>query len=331
MKKLIPILLILNILLVSCKNSGPVIGFMLPHMTIKRYLIERDVFTKKVRELGGDVIFMSADNDEVKQLEQVKVILNKNIDVLVLDPVNRYKAAEMVRAAHDKGIKVISYDRLIANCDVDKYVTFNASDIGIQMCEYATNKISAGKYFILGGDKSDMNAVMIDDAVVKFLLPLVKSGKIQIVYKTFIEKYAADEAEFQVTRYLNLSQDVPDVVISSSDVMSLGALNAFKKLDLENKILITGQNADLKACKNIIKGKQALTIYKPVKKLAELAADLSMKMVKGENVDNSFQSKIFNGNRDVPSTLLKVITLDATNLKQILVADGIYTEAELSE
>jgi D-xylose transport system substrate-binding protein len=330
MRKLILILFLINFFIVSCKNSVPVIGFMLPHMTAKRYNIERDVFTKKVRELGGDVIFMSADNDEAKQSEQVKELLNKNIDVLVLDPVNRFKAAEMVRAAHQKGIKVISYDRLIANSDVDKFMTFNAFDIGAQMCEYAINKMPIGKFFILGGDKMDMNAVMIDDAVVKFLSPSVKSDKINIVYKTFIDKYAADDAEFQVTRYLNLSQEVPDVVIASSDMLALGALNAFKKFGLEGKVIITGQNAELFACKNILQGQQAMTIYKPVKKLAEMAAELSVKMAKGENVDDSFQSKIFNGNKDVASTLLKVITIDVKNLK-IIVADGMISEADLSK
>ncbi len=331
MRKLIPNLFLIAFLLVSCKNSGPVIGFMLPHMNAKRYNIERDVFTKKVRELGGDVIFMSADNDEVKQLEQVKEILNKNIDILVLDPVNRFKAAEMVRAAHQKGIKVISYDRLIANSDVDKFMTFNAFDIGTQMCEYVINKTPGGKFFILGGDKTDMNAVMIDDAIVKFLAPSVKSGKVSVVYKTFIEKYAADDAEMVVTRYLMLSQDMPDVVIASSDMLALGALNAFKKFDLEGKVLITGQGGEIFACKNMLKKLQAMTVYKPVKKLAELSAELSVKMAKGENVDNSFQSKIFNGNADIPSTLLKVITVDATNLKQIIMADGMISEAELSQ
>jgi D-xylose transport system substrate-binding protein len=302
---------------------------MLPHMTIKRYAIEREAFTKKVHELGGEVVFFSADNDEVKQSEQLKEMLNK-IDILVLDPVNRFTAAGMVRSAHEKNIKVISYDRLIANCDVDKYVTFNAADIGTQMCEYVTNKMPAGRYFILGGDKSDMNAVMIDDAIVKFLTPSVKSGKIQVVYKTFIEKYAEDEAELKVTRYLNLSQDAPDVVIASSDMLALGALNAFKKLDLGKNILITGQNGELFACKNILKGLQAMTIYKPVQKLAEMAAELSVKMAKGDNVDDSFQNKIFNGKVDVPSTLLKVITVDATNMK-IILADGMFSEADLNK
>jgi len=322
-------IILVNILAVSCKHkSGPLVGFMLPHMNGKRYSIERDVFTARVRELGADVIFMSADNDEEKQIAQVNEILSKDIDILVLDPVNRFRA-EMVRAAHNVGIKVISYDRMIANCDVDEFISFDASAIGNQMTQYALNKVPEGKYFILGGDKSDMNAVMIDNALEKTLSPSIKSGKINIVYKTFIEKYSTDDAEYEMTRFLNLSQDAPDVVIASTDKLALGALNAFKNFELEGKVLITGQDGELFSCKNILKGYQAMTIYKPVKKMAKLAAELSIKMAKGENIDDYSKSKIFNGKEDIPSILLEVITVDATNLKNTIVADGMISEAEL--
>jgi D-xylose transport system substrate-binding protein len=330
-KKLITLTFASIILAFSCKKTGPVIGFMLPHMTIKRYPIERDVFTQKVHELGGEVIFMSADNDEMKQFEQVKEILSKNIDILVLDPVNRFKAAGMVRAAHQKGIKVISYDRLIANCDVDYLMTFDASAIGKQMSEYVTNKMPNGKYYILGGDKTDMNAIMIDDAVTKSLAPSVTSGKINILCKMFIEKYAADEAEYQVSRYIKLSQEKPDVIIASADMLATGALKALKKFNLDGKVLITGQGGELANCKNILSGKQAMTIYKPVKLMAELAANLSMKMAKGEDVTDAFQNKLFNGSNEIPATLLKVITVDAANLRKTIVGDGMVSEAELAK
>jgi D-xylose transport system substrate-binding protein len=149
------------------------------------------------------------------------------------------------------------------------------------------------------------------------------------VYKTFIETYSADDAENEIKRFLNLSGEIPDVVLASSDMLALGALNAYKKYGLERKVLITGQGGEIFACKNILKGHQAMTIYKPVKKLAELAAELSIKMAKGKNVDDYFKSKVFNGKIDVPSTLLEVITVDATNLKSTIVADGMISEAEL--
>jgi D-xylose transport system substrate-binding protein len=330
MLKLLCLCIAVSIFCSSCKKESITVGFLLPHMTIKRYPMERDVFTSKIHELGGEVKFMSADNDEAKQTEQVKELLKENVDILVLDPVNRFRAAEMVRGAHKKGIKVISYDRLIANSDVDVFMTFDAYAIGRQMTQYALDKKPKGDYFIMGGDKTDMNAVMINESIEKTLASSVQSGNVKVVYRTFIEKYTTEDAENEMIRYLKLSQNAPDVVLASSDMLALGTLNALKKFGLDGKVLITGQGGEVFACKNILKGQQTMTIYKPVKKMAVLAAELSMKIAKGENVDEFFKNKLFNGKKEISSTLLEVISVDATNLKSTIVTDGMVTEDELS-
>jgi D-xylose transport system substrate-binding protein len=321
------IVVFLGVIMASCgKKSGPTIGFMLPHMTIKRYLIERDEFTRKVKELGGEVIFMSADNDEHKQMLQEEELLKKNIDILVLDPVNRFSAAEMVRKAHDKGIKVISYDRLVANCDVDAFLTFDPSAIGVKMAQFSLNKIPEGNYFILGGDKTDINAVMIDEAIHK---TLAASPKAAIIYTTYIEKYLTEDAENEVDRFLNLSMDVPDAILASSDALAKGALLALQKKGVQKQVLITGQNADAYSCKAILEGRQAMTIYKPIKKMAAMAAEIAVNLTKGMDVNGIFKRKLFNGSKEVPSTFLDVIVIDAQNLRSTVVADGLLTEAEL--
>jgi D-xylose transport system substrate-binding protein len=258
---------ILTLFLVSsCKTSGPKVGFMLPNFNSKRYLIEKDVFTATVEALGGKVLFMQADNDEEKQIQQLHEILKEKIDILVLDPVNRFRGAEMIRMAHDKGIKVISYDRLVANCDVDALITFDANATGKQMADYSIKNKPTGNYIILGGDKSDINAVMINSAVEKSLEPSLKSGNIKVLFKTYIEKYSREDAENTVTTCLNLSLEKPDVIITSSDAMAQGAINALQKSGLVGKVIVTGQNGELSACKNILAGKQSITIYKPVRK-----------------------------------------------------------------
>ena len=313
----------------SCKTSGPKIGFMLPHMNSKRYLVERDVFIAKVKELGGQVLFMQADNDEEKQIEQLKEIIKEGIDILVLDPVNRFRGAEMVRIAHNKGIKVISYDRLVANCDVDAMVTFDANAIGKKMADYAINKRPNGNYIILSGDKSDINAVLIYSAVEKALEPSVKSGNIKILFRSYVEKYAMEETENNVTLCMNLSMQEPAAIITANDAMAQGAINALKKAELDGQVIVTGQNADLYGCKNILAGKQAITIYKPVKKMASTTAEIAVKLTKGEKVSNFFKAILNNGSIDVPSIFLDVITVDASNMKTTVIADGFYSEAEI--
>lgn len=325
------ILILISLSIISCKEkSGPKIGFMLPHMTIKRYIIEKEAFTAKIKELGGEVIFMSADNDEEKQNQQVNDILDEGIDVLVLDPVNRFSAAGMVRAAHNKGIPVISYDRLVANCDVDNFLTFDATAVGTLMTNYVLSKKPEGNYIILGGDKSDINAVLIDAAIEKSLSPSIKSGKIKIVYKSFIEKYSEDDASHEIVRFFNLTSEKPDVILACSDILAKGAINGIKKAGFAGNILITGQGGELIACKNILINQQSMTVYKPIKKLANLAAEISFDLAKNENIDKYFKTTIFNGYSDIPCTFLEVISVNAANIRSTVVADGLITESELT-
>jgi D-xylose transport system substrate-binding protein len=315
----------------SCsKKNGPTIGFMLPHMNTKRYTIERDEFTKKVKELGGDVVFMSADNDEIKQIQQVNEILQKDIDILVLDPVNRFRAADMVRSAHDKGIPVISYDRLVANCDIDAFITFDANAIGSKMTTYAINKVPHGKYLILNGDKLDINAVLINEAIQKTLAPSVASGNIEIVYQSFIEKYAADEAAYELGKYFDLSMEFPDVILCAGDMLAQGAISAIHNYAIDKKIVITGQDAAVCACKEILNGNQTMTIYKPVKKMAHMTAEIAVNLSKGKKTNTFFKNKIFNGMIEVPAIFLDVIVVDASNLRNTVLAEGFITEAELA-
>jgi len=329
MKRLSFLSILTLIVVSSCKVSGPKIGFMLPHLNNHRYLIEKSVFIERVEKLGGKVLFRVADNDEEKQIQQLKEILKEGIDILVLDPVNRFRGAEMVRMAHDKGIKVISYDRLVANCDVDALITFDANAIGKQMADYAIKNKPTGNYIILGGDKSDVNAVMIDSAVEKSLGPSIKSGNIRIIHKSYIEKYSPEDAENTVTTCLNLSLEKLDVIITSGDAIAQGAIKALQKFGLDGQVFITAQNGELFACKNILAGKQSMTIYKPVKKMAALAAEIAVNLYKGDKISQYFKSTLFNGSIDVPSYFFDVITVDASNMKSTIIADGFYSESEV--
>lgn len=326
---LVTTILSLLSLISSCKSSGPRVGFMLPHTNIKRYLVEKDAFTSKIEALGGKALFRSADNDEEKQIQQLKEIINEGIDILVLDPVNRFRGAEMVRFAHDHGIKVISYDRLVANCDVDALVTFDAYAIGKKMAEYSLSKKPSGTYIIFGGDKSDVNAVMINEAVEKSLENAVKSGNIKVLFRSFIEKYSLEDTENTLNTCLNFSLEKPDVVITASDAMAQGVINALQTSGLTGQTIVTGQNAELNACKNILAGKQSMSIYKNVKKMASTTAEIAINLCKGEKIKNIFNAKLNNGSIDVPSYFFDVVSVDASNMKSTVIADGFYSEAEI--
>jgi D-xylose transport system substrate-binding protein len=321
---------LIAVIIVSCSTKKELkVGFLLPNLIQKRYLKEKDLFTQKIKDLGGSVIILSADNDDNLQLQQAKEIIGQGVSVLVVNSVNANTAAAIVRIAHLKNVQVIAYDRLISNCDLDYFLSFDNEKVGELMAEYVTKIKPEGKYILLGGDKADQNAIWVKNGQLRTLEPFLKAGKINIVYNTYIENWSGDNAKHEINKYLDLSSDKPDVILSSYDGMSTPVIELLTEYNLNKEVLVTGQDAELDACRNIVKGNQVMTIYKSLKDLAYKAAEMSIKITKGEKL-NDVSVIINNGRVNVTSVLLKPVIVDKDNIKSIIVGDGFFTEDEIN-
>jgi D-xylose transport system substrate-binding protein len=118
-----------------------------------------------------------------------------------------------------------------------------------------------------------------------------------------------------------------DAVLAANDGTAGGAIQTLMEEGLAGKVLVTGQDADLAACQRIIRGTQAMTVYKPVKKLAELGAATAVAMARGEFPKTS--TKLDNGSLEVPSIFEKVISVDKSNIMDTVVADGFHPADKL--
>jgi D-xylose transport system substrate-binding protein len=272
---------------------------------------------------------MSADYDDKLQINQAKELIKNGVKVLVVNCLNLNTAAAIIREAHENNVKVIAYDRIIRNCDLDYYLTFDNEKVGKLMAEYVMKIKPTGNYIILGGDKGDQNAVWVKKGQLDALAPSINDKKINIVYNVFVEDWSGDNARDDMKRYLDLAGDIPDAVLSSYDGMSTGAIELFKEYNIPpGRILMTGQDAELDACRNIVQGYQVMTIYKSVKALAYKAAELAIKISRKENIAEA-TGKVWNGQKDVQAILLEPVTVDINNLKTTVIADGFHTESEV--
>jgi D-xylose transport system substrate-binding protein len=92
------------------------IGFLLKTMQEERYKRDRAAFVAKAEELGAEVIFDSANNDELTQLAKFENMLAKGADVIVLQPVNTGTAGSMVSMANSEGVRVVDVDQFFQLC-----------------------------------------------------------------------------------------------------------------------------------------------------------------------------------------------------------------------
>lgn len=163
------------------------IGFAIEAMKGERWQTDLDSFEERARELGAEVVSADAKGDDSLQLQQVKEMIKDGIQVLVLLPHDTAKAAAIVEAAKAAKVKVISYDRLVRNSDVDLYITFNRTEMGKMQADALVQRAPKGNYVLIAGSPNDEGAKTLHDAQVSVLQPYVARGDIKIVADDYIQ------------------------------------------------------------------------------------------------------------------------------------------------
>ena len=305
------------------------LGFLYSSKITERYVKESNFFKLKGEELGATVYVDEANNNESLQYNKALELLDKDIDVLCLIAVNTNTAAAIVRAAKQKDVKVIAYNRMIKSNDLDLYISGNNKKLGEDMCSAVLKHKPKGNYIILSGDKFDRNAVELQQSIDSVLSPHIKSGDIKIIYKTYIEEWSGKNAEYELNQFLAFSGEKPDVILAAYDGIAEGAIKALDKYNLTGKVLITGQDAELRALRHIIKGEQLMTVYHPLKTVASKAAEIAFNLAKNKMPNKSEISYTNNGIINVPTIKINSIPVFKENIDDVLINTGVYKSQEI--
>jgi D-xylose transport system substrate-binding protein len=305
----------------------PKIGFSIDDLRVERWTRDRDFFTQAAEQLGAKVYVQSADASEQRQIGQIENLISRGVDVLVIVPYNATVLNNAIREAKKAKIRVVSYDRLILNADVDAYISFDNKAVGELQAQSLVQVKPKGNFYLLGGAPTDNNAKILREGQMKVLQPLVDKGDIKIVGKQWVKDWSAAEAMSIVENALTANANKIDAVVASNDGTAGGAVQALASQKLAGKVAVSGQDADLAAVRRVIAGTQAMTVYKPLKQIAASAAKLAVQLVRGEKP--AYNAQLDNGFKKVDSILLKPILLNKSNV-DLMVKDGFYTPAQLA-
>lgn len=304
----------------------PKIGFSIDDLRVERWVRDRDLFSASAEKLGAKVFVQSADASEQRQIAQIENLIARGVDVLVIVPFNATVLNNTIREAKKANIKVVSYDRLILNADIDAYISFDNTRVGEMQAEELVRLKPKGNYYLLGGAPTDNNAKMLRDGQMKVLQPLVDKGDIKLVGKQWVKDWSPAEAMAIVENALTANKNQVDAIVASNDGTAGGAIQALTAQKLSGKVAVSGQDADLAAVKRVIAGTQAMTVYKPIKLLASEAAKLAIALVRNDKP--AFNATVDNGVKKVNAQLLKPVALTKANVN-LVVDDGFFTKAQL--
>ncbi|WP_323141979.1 D-xylose ABC transporter substrate-binding protein [Massilia phyllosphaerae] len=307
--------------------AHPKIGFSIDDLRLERWARDRDYFNAAAEKLGAKVFVQSADASEQRQIAQIENLISRGVDVLVIVPYNATVLNNAVREAKKAKIKVVSYDRLMLNADIDAYISFDNRAVGELQAQSLVALKPKGNYYLLGGAPTDNNAKILREGQLKVLQPLVDKGDIKIVGKQWVKDWSASEAMAIVENALTANGNKIDAVVASNDGTAGGAIQALAAQKLAGKTVVSGQDADLAAVRRVVAGTQAMTVYKPLREIATNAANLAVQLVRGQKP--AFNAQMNNGFKNVDTVLLKPVMLNKQNV-DMLVKDGFYTQAQLA-
>ena len=289
---------------------------------------------------GATVLYNNAQGSADTQQTQAQADLTNGACILVLAPVDSVKAASIVSAAKAKGVPVISYDRLIWSNDTNYYVSFDGVAVGKLQGQYVADhyqsyvtKNGTKNTVMISGSQTDNNALLFSKGAHQALDPLFASGALKKVYEKFTPGWDNATAQTEMQAALTANGNKVAVAYVANDGMANNVIAALKAVQLNGKVLVTGQDATVAGLQNILKGDQAMTVYKAVPKEAMATAQLVAALSKGTDttslINGTTVTVPISGGANIPSVLETPVAVDISNIKSTVIADNYVTAAQI--
>ena len=336
--KTICLLLVMMLLLISCgegdggksvnspqEEEKIQIGMSFDSFVIERWQRDRDVFVSMAKELGAEVNVQNANGDIEEQKKQIDYFIQKDMDVIVIICIDSEGLGSSVQKAKDAGIKVIAYDRLIKDADVDLYISFDNEMVGTMMAQALIDEgLAGGNVLMLGGSPQDNNVSLVEGGFKK----VMEENDVTVLDSFHADGWRAELAAAYVYDHVDVVSEA-DAIMCGNDNLASQVVHALAEKRLAGDILVVGQDADLEACQRIVEGTQVMTVYKPVEKLAQRAAECAVMLARGEEITGDDVSIMDNGSYQIPYVGLLPVSVTEKNINDVIINSGFHLKEDV--
>ena len=329
---------------IDAKGSAKV-GISMPTKDLQRWNQDGDYIASQLEALGYEVDLQYAANDVATQVAQIENMINSGCDVLIIAAIESSSLGDALDMADEAGVAVIAYDRLIYESnDVDYYVTFNNYMVGQLQGDYIADTLelykNPGPFYIeiTAGDPGDNNAFLFYQGAMDALSYYIDNGQLVVVSgQTDFEdvataSWSTENSQTRAEQIINLyysDGEQIDAWLCSNDSTALGVENALEAYYQGSYPVITGQDCDIANIKNMLDGKQAMSMFKDTRTLAYQAVVMADEILSGQVVEVNDTVTYDNGSIVVPTYLCYPVVVDINNYYEILIDSGYYTEYDL--
>jgi len=335
------------------------IGVAMPTQTSERWIADGNAVKDGLTKLGYKVDLQYANDDIPTQTQQIDAMITSGAKLLIIAAIDGTALTSQLESAASKGIKVISYDRLIRDsANVDFYVSFDNYKVGVAQANAllygmkitdkdgkATGSAAKGQDIeMFAGSLDDNNAHFFWNGAQDTLKPFIDDGTLIVKSKQTTIEQAATLRWKQETAQARMEDLLTSTyggkgtglkgVLSPYDGISRGIITALQGVGMGPTIekglpIVTGQDAEIASVKLIADGVQSSTIFKDTRKLAAEAVTAAQAFLSGKTPEANNTKDYDNGKKVVPSYLLEVDTVYADNIQSLLVDSGYWTADEV--
>ncbi len=329
--------------------DGTLIGVAMPTKSLQRWNQDGANMKEQLEKAGYKVDLQYANNEVATQVSQVENMITSGCKVLVIAAIDGSSLGNVLTAAKDADIPVIAYDRLIMNSDaVSYYATFDNYMVGTIQGDYIvdTLKLKDTKdtfnLEMFAGSPDDNNAKFFFQGAYDVLKPYIDKGTLKVPsgetdFTTIaINAWKTETAQSRMDNLITANYATGaklNVVLSPNDSIALGIANALDSAGYvpgEDWPILTGQDCDIPNVKNIIAGKQSMSVFKDTRTLAAKVVEMVTALVNGTEPEVNDTKTYDNGTGIIPTYLVKPVFVDINNYKELLIDSGYYTEADIS-
>ena len=326
------------------------IGVSMPTQSLQRWNQDGSNMKAMLEQAGYDVDLQYAgDNDIPTQVNQIENMIASDCDVIVIASIDGSALTEVLKGAKDKSIPVIAYDRLIMNSDaVSYYATFDNTKVGRLQGQFIVDALDLANakeplnIELFTGPTDDNNVNFFWGGAMEVLKPYLDKGVLKVPSGQVEKEQCAtlnwnlEEAQKRMENIISSvgygPEDTPlAAVLTQNDALACGVANALLATgyDNTNMPVLTGQDCDKPAVKNIKRGYQSMSVFKDTRTLATQVVKMVDAIVKGEKVEVNDTTTYNNGTGVIPSFLCEPVAATKDNYQKLLVESGYYTEDEL--
>ncbi|MBQ9064678.1 MAG: substrate-binding domain-containing protein [Blautia sp.] len=302
------------------------IGLSFDSFVIERWIRDRDVFVSKARKLGADVNVQNANGDVEEQISQIRYLIDKKVNVILVVAADCERLSGVMTEAQRKGIKTISYDRLVLGGGSDLYLSFDNKAVGTMMAEALKEAVpEGGDIFMIQGAAEDNNVALVREGFDEE----IEGSNLNIVYEANCAGWLSELGADYVREALAEHPDVKGIMCGNDDIAS-SVIRVLSEERLAGQVAVVGQDGDLAACQRIAEGTQTMTAFKPVEDLAEKAAEYAVLLAKGDSLEDlDLSGTMSDGENDVDCLLLQPVSVKKNNMKQVIIDSGYHALEEV--